>query len=409
VTRLHPDWIGNRDGVSFAARDQANQSLLTAHRARLDAQEQRLEASLLGDLSMGLANGEPHPSLSLTGGALALVRVSALNRVRDKVASLEAIRATLAKPGERQLLLLDVRPERAEAAIANGNVDTADNVAVFVPGLTASVTNSMADYDEDMSQLRESAERESRNARADQSAATVTWIGYQAPQHSDLLTANSVIGSHAATNGAAKLVPFLQGVNAARSSDAHLTVLGHSYGSTTAGLAMRQTTGVDDAVFFGSPGLGTDNANALKLSAGADAATANAASANAASANAASANAGRLAYIEAQLDPVGDLGRFGTDPSLIAGIRHPSALESTVVDPLTGTVRHFQGVLGHGDYLKDNSTSQYNISLTVAGLPDREVRSDGLDVGDVLRLGAGALPVPLLLSPEALLSATLAP
>jgi hypothetical protein len=80
-----------------------------------------------------------------------------------------------------------------------------------------------------------------------------------------------------------------------------------------------------------------------------------------------------------------------------------------VVDPLTGTVRHFQGVLGHGDYLKDNSTSQYNISLTVAGLPDREVRSDGLDVGDVLRLGAGALPVPLLLSPEALLSATLAP
>jgi uncharacterized protein YukE len=363
VVSLHPDWIGNRDGVSFAARDQANRSLISVDRERLRTEGRHLEASLLGDWTGDFAHSE----------------VTALDRVKDKLASLDAINTTLAGPGERQLLLLDVKPERAEAAVANGDVDTADNVAVFVPGLTANVTSSLAanhdkaGYDYKMSELRRRAELESTRAREKKTVAAVTWIGYQAPQLGfDLVGANSVASYHAATNGAAKLVPFLQGVNASRSRDAHLTLLGHSYGSTTAGLAMRQPTGVDDAVFFGSPGLGTDNANDLKVG---------------------RVNAGHLKYIEAQWDPVGDLGRFGTDPSLLAGVDHPSALQSTVTDPLTGKVRHFEGVTGHLDYLKDNSTSQYNLSVVVAELPDREVRSDGLDAGDVLGLAVRrALP-----------------
>lgn len=379
VVLLHPDWVGNRDGVSFTARDQANRSLISVDRERLKTEGRHLEASLLGDWTGDFANSE----------------VTALDGVKDKLASLDAIDTTLAGPGERQLLLLDVKPERAEAAVANGDVDTADNVAVFVPGLTATVTSSLAGhhdkagkhdkvgYDYKMSELRRRAELESTSARANKTVAAVTWIGYQAPQLGlDLVGVNSVASYHAATNGAAKLVPFLQGVNASRSRDAHLTLLGHSYGSTTAGLAMRQNTGVDDAVFFGSPGLGTDNANDLKVG-----------RVNAGHLNAGQLNAGHLKYIEAQWDSVGDLGRFGTDPSLLAGIDHPSALESTVTDPLTGKVRHFNGVTGHLDYLKDDSTSQYNMSVVVAGLPDREVRSDGLDAGDVLGLAVRrALP-----------------
>jgi uncharacterized protein YukE len=369
VITLHPAWIGSRDGVSFAARDQANRSLMSVDRERLEAERRRLEPLLVGDWSGDMAH---------SGAA-------ALNRVKDQLASIRAVTATLDVPGKRQLLLFDLGPERAEAAIANGDVDTADNVAVFVPGLRANVAEYMQGYDARMSELRARAESESRNARAGTSAATVTWIGYQAPQLGlGLVTANSVAGSHAAAKGAEKLVPFLQGVNAARSRDAHLTLLGHSYGSTTAAMALRQNTGVDDAVFFGSPGLATDKASELKLSGGG----------GAASANATPSGGGHLSYIEAQNDFVGDLGRFGPDPSQLAGLEHPSALESTVVDPLTGKVRHFDGVTGHEAYLAEGSTSQYNIALAVAGLPDREVRSDGLDVGDVLGLAARNLLPP---------------
>jgi len=247
-----------------------------------------------------------------------------------------------------------------------------------------------------MSALKERAEFESRNARANLSAATVTWIGYQAPQMDlGLLGRNSVVSAHAARNGAEKLVPFLQGVNASRSRDAHLTLLGHSYGSTTAALALRQNTGVDDALFFGSPGLGTSNASDLKV--------------GHVNAGTEQVRAGRLSYIEAQFDPVGDFGRFGKDPSLMPGIEHPSALKSTVVDPLTGQVRHFDGVTGHSSYLEPGSTSQYNMATIMAGLPDRAVRSDGLDVGDVLRVAAGnALQVRPILPTAAWLPTALA-
>ena len=81
---------------------------------------------------------------------------------------------------------------------------------------------------------------------------------------------------------------------------------------------------------------------------------------------------------------MGDLGVFGADPSHLAGIDHASARASTVVDPGTGEVRHFNEVTGHVSYLVDNSTSQYNMSVVVAGLPQRQVYDVGMGLGDVL-------------------------
>jgi hypothetical protein len=349
----HPDWIGNRDGVSFTARDQANRALLTVDRGRLVAERQRLEADLADSWFGGAFTNDD----------------AALDQVRDKLASLDAIEQTLARPGERQLLLLDLGPERAEAAIARGNVETAENVAVLVPGLAANVTESMRGHDVQMDQLQHRAEMESKRVNPTQkpATATVTWIGYQAPQLGwDLLSPESTVASDTlARRGAVQLTPFLQGIGAARDHDAHLTVLGYSYGSTTAGLALQQNTGVDDAVFFGSPGLGTNHVEDLKL---AD---------------------GHAYCIEARWDGVGDLGAFGMDPSHMDGVGHASARESTVVDAVTGETRHFSEVMGHLSYLDDDSTSQYNMSVVVAGVPDRQVQDDGEGVGDVL-----SWPVP---------------
>jgi hypothetical protein len=355
----HPEWIGNRDGIPFTARDQANNALLGIHRAQLLAEWKRLEADLADNWF----------------GDLFTTDDEALDQVKAKVASLDAIEKVLASPGEHQLLLLDVGPERAEAAVARGNVDTADNVAVFVPGLDTTVDGDLEGYDHQMDQLQRGTELESWRAGANESAATVTWIGYQTPQSGlDVITpGRSVATDNVAQQGADKLAPFLRGVGAARESDAHLTLLGHSYGSTTAGLAQQQGTGVDDALFFGSPGLGTNHVEDLNLA------------------------PGHAYYVEARQDFVGDLGGlglgdlggFGIDPSHMGGIEHASARESTVVDPMTGETRHFKEVTGHSSYLDDDSTSQYNMSVVVAGLPDRRVYDRGEGLGDVL-----SWPVP---------------
>jgi hypothetical protein len=347
VIREHPEWIGNRDGVPFAARDEANRGLLGVDRARLVAIQARLSARLSGSWLGG----------TLTNDDAALAHVEA------KLASLKAVEQTLARDGDRQLLVLDLSQERAQAAIARGDVDSADNVAVFVPGLTANVNDSMKDYDHEMDQLQHRAELENKRANpaGDSTTATVTWIGYQAPQLGwDLIGDNSVADDHAAQAGAAKLVPFLRGIGAARDHDAHLSLLGHSYGSTTAGLALKQRTGVDDVVFFGSPGIGTDNVKDLSVP------------------------GGHTYYIEAAWDFVCDLGYFGIDPSHMDGIEHASAKASTIVDPMTGEIRHFAGVTGHDSYLVDDSTSQYNMSVVVAGVPDRRVSDPGEGLGDVL-------------------------
>jgi uncharacterized protein YukE len=348
VLREHPGWIGNRDGVDFSSRDLANRALLTGDRDRLVTDMERLEDALAGSWSDGALTNED----------------AALDQVKEKLASIGVIEETLAKPGERQLLLLDLGEERAQAAIANGNVETADNVAVFVPGLGTTVAGTLAGSDKEMTQLKQRSESESRRAHPDHvtTTATVSWIGYQAPQKGlDLLNPfKSVAADGLAKDGAAQLVPFLRGIDAARDHDAHLTLLGHSYGSTTAGLALQQDTGVDDVVFFGSPGLGTDHLEDLKVA------------------------SGHVNYIEARRDVVGDAGHFGIDPSHMSGMDHPSARESTVVDPATGEVRHFSEVTGHSSYLLDDSTSQYNMSVVVAGVPDRRVHDPGKGFGDVL-------------------------
>ena len=49
----------------------------------------------------------------------------------------------------------------------------------------------------------------------------------------------------------------------------HLTVIGHSYGSTTTGTALRDhVTGVDDAVLVGSPGANVEHASDLHVPTG---------------------------------------------------------------------------------------------------------------------------------------------
>jgi hypothetical protein len=340
IIAQHPDWVGNLDGVPGSARDEANRNRLDDERARLEARKRELQADLDDNWFGGtFTNADAE-----------------LDQVNAKLDSLNKIEETLGK-GDRQLLLLNMGNERAEAAIANGNIDTADHVAVFTPGLTSTVNGSMGGYDDAMYNLKHRSEEELQRYGDGGSVATVTWIGYQAPQMGVggiLFDDNTVLDDHSAQEGAKKLAPFLNGIDASRANDPHMTALGHSYGSTTTGLALQQNTGVDNAVFYGSPGLGTDDINKINVP------------------------TGNSFYVEAKNDAVGDFAYFGMDPSHMDGMGHASAKETTLPDG-----RHLTESTGHSAYMVDKSTSQYNMSVIVGGMQNRVVHDDGKGAGDI--------------------------
>jgi hypothetical protein len=108
---------------------------------------------------------------------------------------------------------------------------------------------------------------------------------------------------------------------------------------------MQTTRGIDDAVLFGSPGLGTGNPADLHVP------------------------PGHLDVIAAPGDPVAASGVYGGRPSSLPGVVDRPAWPAT-----TGDGTPLAGSFGHSAYLVPGTTSQYEIAATVAGLPDARVR-----------------------------------
>jgi hypothetical protein len=342
-----PGALGNLDGLPAVVRDAANRVRLGEARATLAAERARLQADLDDNWFGGTFTDAD----------------AALDQVDAKLAALDRIEATLAH-GDRQLLLLDLSGARAEAAVAVGDADAADHVAVFTPGLGSTVDRSLEDCDDRMERLQRQAEYELNRYGDRGSVATVTWIGYQAPQPGfagfNPFDPDSVVRNDSARVGGRELAEFCRGLDASRAVDPHLTALGHSYGSTITGFALQEQTGVDDAVFFGSPGLGTSHIEDIQVP------------------------PGHTYRIEARNDLVADFGAFGIDPSHVDGLTGLSAQPLTTSDG-----RRLAESTGHSDYLTSNSTSQYNISLVLAGLGQHRIEDDGRGLGDI-----GSWPVP---------------
>lgn len=326
VLAQHPEWVGNLDGIPGSVRDEANRALLPVYRDLLQQQ-----------LDEAVARGDDDAAEILQN------KIDGLDKIEDVLA--------LSDEGgpQRQLLVLDITGEKQlKAAVAIGDVDTADNIAVFTPGLTTTVEDSLAGYDTDMLELY------NKMGQHSDSNATVSYLGYEAPQLDGSVadlgldgSSGSVASDDLAQAGADDLAGFYNGLDAMRGDDANITALGHSYGSLTTSLALQQGTGVDNAVFFGSPGLGLDSLSDLGL------------------------GDGHAYYTEAGDDYVGDFGSFDGDPSDIDGITHLSSEES----PFGAESR------GHSDYLDNDSTSQYNMAVIATGHPELVVGSDGTDHG----------------------------
>ena len=142
--------------------------------------------------------------------------------------------------------------ENTHAALAVGNIDDADNVTTYVPGMTSSVEES-AGYVNEMRGLKDRAEAEGKG-----SVAAIAWVGYDAPPLP--LGDTSVMSTHDAELGGNSLAKHLEGIEDSRTASGkpvHQSVLGHSYGSTTSSYGVAQTRPgvVDDYAVFGSPGV----------------------------------------------------------------------------------------------------------------------------------------------------------
>lgn len=241
VIAAAPGAIGNLDGIPAGARSEANTVALDRDLAALHARDEG--GVLTDDERRMLANAEAADD--------------ARNRIesgRDPVTD-ESLPA--------QLYTYDPSAFGGDGAvaIAVGDLDHADNVAVIVPGLDtdAGSAGSLADRAVDVYDA-------SRTSDPSASNATLAWIGYDAPDGAGVLTEG------AAEQGGGRLADAVDGLRAGRDGDpAHLSVIGHSYGSTTLGHAAHDHgLGADDLVLVGSPGVGGDTHHAADLGVGSD-------------------------------------------------------------------------------------------------------------------------------------------
>ena len=227
----YPKIVGNLEGALYDSRDVANTKTLDADRAALSA---RLE-----DLKEG--------SAEYTEVA---AQLAALNEVKKALGS----RRDDVPP--RFLISLEY-PDGIDsatpplAAVALGNLDTADNSTYLIPGMDTTVNDGLGTWTTNASEVYKLQKGMLEGQGSEESVAVVAWVGYETP------TKQTVAGNEHAIAGAEKLNAALDGylaVQGATGNDAHLGMLAHSYGSTTAMLALVDNPGVDSLGVFGSAG-----------------------------------------------------------------------------------------------------------------------------------------------------------
>lgn len=232
--------LGNLEGVAYWARSTANGLVLNQR---------------LGDVELEIAQLEVAVA-SAGDGASALAReLNALYADRKALRNINAAVREKGFDGPRSLIsLTDDRPPLA--AVSIGDLDDADDVTWAVPGMdtttagmTSWTTAAQNIYDEQGRGL----------GKFDR--AVIAWIGYETP------SASTVLGMAKAEAGGTKLAASIEGLGAVRRDQMPTTnVVAHSYGTTTAAVALSATGAyVDRLVVLGSAGLPNDVDSAGKL------------------------------------------------------------------------------------------------------------------------------------------------
>ncbi|MCW2288830.1 alpha/beta hydrolase family protein [Leucobacter luti] len=151
-----------------------------------------------------------------------------------------------------QLLALGSHDGAMTAAISHGDLDTASHVGVNVSGMLSNV----GDIGQDARGAR-SLYNEAYAEDWTQTYAAVTWIGYKSPDFGNV----NFMGR--ADAGGPRLAAFIDGIYESRAGNhtpmSNFTVFAHSYGSTTAAVALTDVKHpINSFVTYGSAGLSAD-------------------------------------------------------------------------------------------------------------------------------------------------------
>jgi hypothetical protein len=168
-----------------------------------------------------------------------------------------------ADPGnQRHVLLWAYEPlafdGQGRAAIAIGDPDHAEDIAVIVPGSGNSVASGwLHGGHNDAINLYD----QSKAGYPDDDPSVIAWMGYDAP---DGYNDPRVASPWLAREGGLRLAQDVNGLLATHSGpEPHVTVLGHSYGATTVADAFAASGAQgNDVILLGSPG--TDLAHSAK-------------------------------------------------------------------------------------------------------------------------------------------------
>jgi pimeloyl-ACP methyl ester carboxylesterase len=249
-----PDLVGNTNGIPTGDRDEANRTSLDRDLDRLaatqeagedltDAEQRLLDRARAAQTSLEIPAARDYPDLDGDG---------------------------IPDPVDVNLLVYQPGAFGGDGAVAvsYGDPDTADNTAVIVPGITNDGTTIPSNATDAYTLYMQAVLN-------GESAATIAWMGYDAPSWNpqdaldwpgDGLDMGSVVREDKAIEGGARLADFVDGLRATDEGDrSHLSVIGHSYGSTTAAHgAHDHGLDADSLTLIGSPGAGGDDVNSVR-------------------------------------------------------------------------------------------------------------------------------------------------
>ena len=354
----HPDQIGNLIGVPISARSDANRAVMKQDISRVH------DAATRSGVSDTDVVRDP-AKYGLTG--------TDITRYQNALKTSDGLIHD-SNHGNYPTYLLSYDPTafggKGRTAICIGDPDKAANTSVIVPGTNSSVAGGwLSDRHDDALNLFE----QSNKADPAHPTAVIAWMGYDAPvadlNHWDQAITDpsklQQVGTPwMARQGGELLARDVNGLWVTHDSGIpqHVTVLGHSYGSTTVADAFANSgMHANDAVLLGCPG--TDLAR------------------NAADFH---LNGGHVYVGDASTDPIGWIGESGHLPNWVNDASgHPvGSLAGLGSDPASdqfGSIRFDAEVPGsdgihgsdHSHYYAMGSESLRAMTDIASGHSDR--------------------------------------
>ena len=308
LREVAPQLVGNLDGVPYAIRDLANRTALESTMAQLQS-------------TIDTASGR-----------------TVVDNARRQLSMLQSIADALSDGPEshRTLMSLDVAGQ-GRAAIVLGDLRTADYVTYMVPGMFFTIEGQMV-YWSDAAQRMGEEQRAwlAHYGDTTSTVATIAWIGYHTPNLTNVGSMENAL------EGRDSLAQAVQGLQALRLGDEpYVSIIGHSYGSTAALMALTDYDfEIDALAVVGSPGSAAQSVDELHV------------------------KNGNVYVGEAEWDPVPTSAFFGSEPG---AADYGATVFGTAggLDPITG--KELLRSFGHIEYFSPDTESLRNLALITIG------------------------------------------